>query len=248
MYSTPQIDWALRRLQEGHSPADVAEELGASVRSIKRWRAGALPRPDPGLSDDPEALAWSAPSDYSYLLALYLGDGHLVEMRRQTWALRVSLDGAYPNIVERARCSMIACRGKGTASVRYIPRSRGVLVVSYSKAWPFLFPQHGPGPKHCRDVSLASWQLQLTTRYPHEFVCGLLHSDGSRYVARQPSKGRIYEYDRYSFSNRSDDIRSTFAAHLDLLGVRWSECGPHGIQIARRDSVARLDDFVGPKT
>ena len=36
-----------------------------------------------------------------------------------------------------------------------------VEVMSYWKHWPCLFPQHGPGAKFKRDVSLQSWQQDI---------------------------------------------------------------------------------------
>jgi hypothetical protein len=57
-----------------------------------------------------------------------------------------------------------------------------------------------------------------------------------------------YEYPRYFFSNLSADIRGIFCAHCDLLGIRWTMSNPRNVSIARRDSGARLDKFVGPKS
>ena len=52
---------------------------------------------------------------------------------------------------------------------------------------------------------------------------------------------------RYGFTNRSDDIRQIFCDACDALGVEWRVMKADTISIARRDSVARLDSFVGPK-
>lgn len=60
-------------------------------------------------------------------------------------------------------------------------------------------------------------------------------------------KGRTYEYPRYQFSNRSDDIRQPFTYACDLVGVAWRPWGRYHISVARRDAVLRLDEFVGPK-
>jgi hypothetical protein len=32
------------------------------------------------------------------------------------------------------------------------------MIKSYSKHWPCLFPQRGPGPKHTRKIELEEWQ------------------------------------------------------------------------------------------
>ena len=37
-------------------------------------------------------------------------------------------------------------------------------VSAYSKHWPCLFPQHGPGKKHERKIELTPWQQELVDR------------------------------------------------------------------------------------
>jgi hypothetical protein len=34
----------------------------------------------------------------------------------------------------------------------------------------------------------------------------------------------------------------------DLIGVPWRPWGRYHISVARREAVARLDEFIGPKT
>jgi hypothetical protein len=62
---------------------------------------------------------------------------------------------------------------------------------------------------------------------------------------RHPKKP--YAYPRYQFSNRSDDIRALFCWACDLLGIEWRVMNAWNISVARRESVARLDEFIGPK-
>jgi hypothetical protein len=119
--------------------------------------------------------------------------------------------------------------------------------VSYWSAWPCLFPQHGPGRKHHRRIELAPWQREVLERDPRPFLRGLIHSDGWRGLNRVRAKGRDYAYPRYQFSNRSQDIKDLFCWACELIGVEWRPWGRHHISVARRDSVARLDEFIGPK-
>jgi hypothetical protein len=49
------------------------------------------------------------------------------------------------------------------------------------------------------------------------------------------------------FINTSKDILALCGEALDLLGVEWRFSKPTTISVARRDAVARLDAFVGPK-
>ena len=110
-----------------------------------------------------------------------------------------------------------------------------------------LFPQHGPGRKHDRPIVLRHRQVEITSREPKAFIRGLIHSDGCRIVAAQRVGSRVYRCPRYFFSNRSDDIKRICCEHLDLLGVEWNCPDDMDIQISRRASVAKLDEFVGPK-
>ncbi len=119
-------------------------------------------------------------------------------------------------------------------------------VGSYSKHWPHVFPQHGPGPKHRRKIALETWQRQIVDRYPGRLLRGLIHSDGCRVTntIRHPKK--TYSYPRY-FSNCSLDIQQIFYEGCDRIGVLWRQDGPRNISVARRDSVAILDRHIGPK-
>src|SRR3954463_7008911 len=58
---------------------------------------------------------------------------------------------------------------------------------------------------------------------------------------------RTYEYVRYEFSNRSDDIKRIFCEACDALGVQWRVMNRDSISVARRASVERLDEFIGAK-
>ena len=57
----------------------------------------------------------------------------------------------------------------------------------------------------------------------------------------------MYPYVRYSFSNRSADIKHIFCEYLDVLGVHWTEANAANIQIARKESVEILERIIGPK-
>jgi hypothetical protein len=78
-------------------------------------------------------------------------------------------------------------------------------------------------------------------------VRGLIHSDGCRAINRIRGRRGTYEYPRYEFSNRSQDIRRIFCDTCDALGVDWRIMKRDVISIARRASVAKLDAFIGPK-
>jgi hypothetical protein len=119
------------------------------------------------------------------------------------------------------------------------------------KALGMSFPQHGAGRKHERRIELAPWQQEIVGSHPGEFARGLFHSDGWRGVNRVRralhGEDRWDEYPRYLFVNKSGDIHRLCGEALDRLGVAWRFSKPTTISVARRDAVARLDEFVGPK-
>jgi hypothetical protein len=88
-----------------------------------------------------------------------------------------------------------------------------------------------------------AWWIALAI----EDVRGLIHSDGSRHINRIKHPKPTYEYVRYEFSNRSDDIKRIFCEACDALGVQWRVMNRDSTSVARRASVERLDEFIGPK-
>lgn len=184
---------------------------------------------------------------YAYLLGLYLGDGYLAAMPRGVFHLRITLDRRYAGIISAAATAIQCVLPRNRVSARPRREFAAVEVGCYSKQWPDLLPQHGSGRKHLRPISLLGWQRLISEHFPEALIRGLIHSDGSRYIARQRRHGRVYSYPRYCFKNESEDILRIFRTHLDLVGVRSTRASSNTIQIAQRDSVARLDSFVGPK-
>jgi hypothetical protein len=189
---------------------------------------------------------------YAYLLGIYLGDGYLAFTGR-SWQLVISLDSAYPGIVDECATAIRASSPGVSAHVRTVRGTNTVRIDSGSKSWPELFPQHGPGRKHERSIVLADWQLTVVRRHTALFIRGLIHSDGCRSVNRFKTKlpsGRIaeYAYPRYFFTNASADIRTLFCDACDRLGIRWTRSNARNISVAHRPSVALLDTIVGPKT
>jgi hypothetical protein len=183
--------------------------------------------------------------EYAYLLGMYLGDGYISQQPR-TERLRITLDKAYPGIIEECRAAVAALLPQNVVAV--VQRIGCVDVSCYSKRWSDLLPQHGPGPKHLRPIRLEPWQRCIVAAEPRRFLRGLFHSDGSYVLNRVRSrKGRLYVYDRYFFCNHSDDIKQLFCWACRLIGVETRPDGPWQISVARRASVAKLNEFLGPK-
>ena len=137
-----------------------------------------------------------------------------------------------------------------------IPRRIGLVqkegckeIASYSKHWPCLFPQHGPGVKHTRRIVLEPWQRWVAIeRHPQLLLRGLIHSDGSRFANRVMVRGKQYEYSRYMFSNRSDDIRRIFSDACDRAGIEWRQNNEWTTCRFSPRLRRKMDRFIGPKS
>jgi hypothetical protein len=181
------------------------------------------------------------PPAYVYLLGMYLGDGCLSAHPRGVFKLRISLDARYPAIAAECERAMRAVMPRNR--IGRVGYGTWHELFAYSKSWPCLFPQHGPGRKHERKIALTDWQRRLVARWPALLLRGLIHSDGCRFQ----NTGSGWSHPRYSFANSSDDIASIFCEACDLMGLRWTVSGEKTIYISRKADVATLDRFVGPK-
>ena len=255
MYSSDVRRDAIALMERGFSLRSISMSTGINRSTLREWREhpeiGANPRAEcPRCSDSvtlPEPHA-----DYAYLLGLYLGDGCISRAGardKEVWKLRIACADAWPGLVQECARAMSAVRPYNKVSTQQ--QAGCTEVLSHSKHWPCLLPQHGPGQKHLRTIELQPWQRALVMENPGCFARGLFHSDGYRGVNRVRAHladgDRWYEYPRYMFSNESRDILRLCGEILDQLGVAWRYSRRNAISVARREAVARLDEFVGPK-
>ncbi|MET9321325.1 transcriptional regulator [Streptomyces sp. NPDC003038] len=251
MYDIDTRKRAVGLLSEGRSLNSVSEETGISRSAIRAWqfRIDPLPRLN-------QAAPCSRPTDpaaYSYLLGLYLGDGCISPHPRGGHHLRIACADAYPGLIDLCRAAILAVRPHDKVYV--LQRQGCVAVTSYGRHWTCLFPQHGPGKKHERRIVLYGWQQEIVDAHPWEFLRGLIHSDGCRitnWTTRMVGGERKrYEYPRYFFTNKSDDIRRLCTDTLTKVGVQWTILArgsdPFNVSIARKASVALMDIHIGPK-
>jgi hypothetical protein len=159
----------------------------------------------------------------------------------------VTLDAAYPGIVSECCAALEAIFPEKTARPIQRPTSRCIDVSMWSKHWPCLIPQHGPGSKHLRRIQLALWQQAIIAENRKPFLRGLIHSDGTRIIATERKGTYARRAPRYAFSNKSEDIKLLFCASCEALGIHWTRPSDCQIAIYRKDSVNLLDSFVGPK-
>jgi hypothetical protein len=101
---------------------------------------------------------------YVYLLGMYLGDGCLSALPRDVFRLRIVLDRRYPGIIDECRAAIAAVHPGAPVHCQKRRDCRADEVSGYWKAWPVLFPQHGPGMKHHRVIALEPWQDALVAR------------------------------------------------------------------------------------
>jgi hypothetical protein len=252
MHPRATVDRALCLSKQGLIDREVAQITGVSIGAVQKWRTGRRRTTEKERRHANCPSCDGAPLDgraYAYLLGLYLGDGHITRHRRGVWALSIFCGDVWPGLIRAAKHAMR--RVMPASRAFFVQRDGMTEVKSYSKHWPCLFPQHGPGMKHTRKIELAEWQQVIVDRYPGDFVRGLIHSDGYRgmnRVRRVLADGEHwYEYPRYLFVNMSKDILQLCGQTLDKLDVEWRFSKPTTISVAKREAVARLDAFVGPK-
>jgi hypothetical protein len=253
--SIDEINAVLDLIARGLTHREVSRRTGVPIMTIRGWLYRGLPRRavilrEPasfcnGCGREPHDYAALPHRAYTYLLGMYLGDGHIAP-NTGSYVLRLTLDLAYPEIVEEAAQAMNVIRGRRPVIARDRTK-RCLRIASYWKSWPCLIPQHGPGRKHRRKIKLSDWQAEMVKANPRPFLRGLIHTDGWRGLNRVHVKGKEYSYVRYQFSNRSDDIKRLFTDACDAIGVDWRPWGPFHISVARRESVAKLERFIGPK-
>jgi len=248
------VERAVELIELGHNDSHISRELSVSRAAVRDWRRN----PEAALSrsrisratheagETCEYLRLACSAEYSYLLGQYLGDGCISEMGpRSVFRLRIQTCDDYPLIRQRT-ADAIAAVMPGR-KVGFTPAQGCTEVSSYSKHWPCLFPQHGPGRKHDRLIDLTQWQVDVLNEYPLEFVTGLIHSDGCRCMNKVVTRGKPYWYPRYFFTNSSADILSLCSVAFDVIGVNWTQNNWNSLSVAQKASVAYLDTFIGMK-
>lgn len=189
---------------------------------------------------------------YCYLLGVFLGEGTVCHRPPDVWSLQIINDRRNRRISAEVLAAMRATFPGSTPRLRASWASESEVLHVAHPAIPRAFPQHGPGRGHTRSTELAGWQRELTRAHPAALVRGLLHSDGCRSINRVRTTllgGRVaeYQYVRYYFTNRSEDLRAIFIEHCELLGIRVTRPNGRNLSIAHRDSVAVLEEVAGPQ-
>jgi Homeodomain-like domain len=96
----------------GYSARTIADLLGIPRSTVSAWISGRFP--DAWISRNQRCTVcggWAhrfeeIPPSYLYLLGLYLGDGSISSHPRGVYRLRLTLDAAYPGIIDEAVSTM----------------------------------------------------------------------------------------------------------------------------------------------
>lgn len=222
-----------------------------TVRDLRHryQRTGRRPRPRPTCPRcwrPARQLSFSS-ADYSELLGLYLGDGHISEGAR-TARLRIALDSKYVMVIDEADALLRRVFPFNSVGRQFCHGGNLTVLWVYSSHLPCLFPQHGRGLKHLRPITLENWQIQLVEQEPWPLIRGLIRSDGCSFVNRTGP----YEYLSFCFSNCSAGIVDLFLGACEAVGVLYrinfsEQRRIWHVRINRRESVALMLEHVGVK-
>jgi hypothetical protein len=237
---------ALDLIHRGLNDCEVSRRLGIPRSTVRDWRR---PRYVRKLQGSRCPRCWHtargrivfSDADYSELLGLYLGDGHITQGPR-TQRLRLSLDSRYPKVVREAIELLERTYPQNRIGQHLEDGGSCAVVWIYSAHLACLFPQHGPGRKHHRPIVLEEWQQRIVESEPWAFLRGCIRSDGCVFI--NPT-GR-YRYLSYEFANTSEDIRAIFESVCDLVGVTYRTYG-NKVRMCRREAVQLLAANVGIK-
>jgi hypothetical protein len=225
MHPQATVDRARQLSQQGLIDRVVAQSVGVSIGAVQKWRTGirrapgterksGCPRCDGQPLDEPA---------YSYLFGLYLGDGCISvggDRAKAVWKLSIFCDDAWPGLFQECAQAMRTVRPDNKVS--RVLRQGCTEVKSYSRHWPCLFPQHGPGKKHTRRPTSSGSAGRRWT--------GWGWSGGSRSRTRSRSRSGTRWRGWTSSSGRSTD--------LHLWAATW------GMQEARVRSENRFCAFA----
>ena len=246
MYDTSRRIEACVLVTSGRSLSAASRATGIARSTIRSW----MESPERPSRCCRCAGAWpTRGADYSALLGYYLGDG-CISIHRGHTTFRVSCDTAWSGVIEDV--SSLVQAVQPSHGVFHVRAPGTTVVQANGKHWPCVFPQHGPGRKHERKITLEDWQSEMVTTFPGDFLRGLFHSDGARvnnWATRVVAgEKRRYDYPRWQFSNRSEDILHLCGWALDLADVAWRRSGPWTVSVSRRQAVATLDALIGLKS
>ena len=110
VYTVETVIEALDRAAAGETSREIAACLDVPYETVRVWRSGRVPKAAAHVlgggvlcSDCGCPVHRILDRERAYLLGLYLGDGCLARNGKSSFLLRVTMDAAYPGIIEEAR-------------------------------------------------------------------------------------------------------------------------------------------------
>lgn len=275
-------------LNDGKSMNDIAKETGKSLGTIRYWctkfnlksqygnlnkggeKAKRSVQKFRRLQVDESHLDYSRWSEnqrrsYSYLLGLYLGDGHLSYDRKRggrSYTLVITNHIDLVNMNNRIQESMKILFPNKSIHLYQKKREDGKIhngldIKLTAINLHLLFP-HGDGKKHTRKIELTQWQSKIIDEFPKEFIKGMIESDGCRFA---PRKKQCPTYIIYQFSNCSIDLHLILQNAAKKIGVNFTFREVKSKEssnanwtrkfwtvFAHKKDVLFLDTFIGAKS
>lgn len=204
----------------GTSKKQCGELLGLSYNTVRKyWDMEGIPQSKVTNQKEIEFInRWSNESNdidetYSYVLGLYLSNGYIAT-HKYTKCFRLSQNIKYQNLIQEHINALQRLFNK-QPNIVYPKNTNAVDIVVGSRDLDFLFPQGTiEGPKNKHPIILEQWQHRIISKYPKQFIRGMMQTDGCRFL----NKNSV----RYSFSNASKDICNIMTEICDKEELSYS--------------------------
>lgn len=249
--SEEKYNEAIRLFSFGYKIVEVSKLTGINRSTLSNWivRNGRIKKqidtdiPLNYLMSFKDGFTEQDKKDYSYLLGLYLGDGCIYKLKR-TEKITITLDKKYEKLNEYTINIFSRFFNKDSYIFDRSLHNRGnaIDVIHHSSHLSLIFPQHGIGKKHNRDVSLKSWQESIIDDI--SLVKGLIMSDGTYYLDNQTN------IKKYSFSNKSKDIIDLMKGLLIKLNIDfklYNKVSKYELVIHSKNQAEKLHNIIGDK-
>lgn len=199
--------------EDGLNFREISQILKVHKSTVSYWARNSFKITNPKLPASAEALRKCCVQNkqhYSYIIGCYLGDGCISKLQR-TYKLRISSSTAHPDIIKQRKRSLEKIFPLNKVAVSKIKSAECVEIRVHNSGIPIIFPRHGNGAKHKRNITLEDWQSDIIYSEPECFIKGLIDTDGSYFIVN----GKY----RYRFTNKSKQIANLYMEVMSHLGI-----------------------------
>ena len=180
-------------------------------------------------------------SDLAEFMGIFLGDGGLSE--RQLVITLCSDEKPYVKFVRNLMKKLF-----GVNPSVYQSKHERVIDVVISRTALVRFFQEKlkirPGSKIRQKIDVPGW-IKDNEKYRAPCLKGLFDTDGSIFIHKYKSKGKVYAYKRLGFTNRSLPLLESAKEMLDSLGVNNRLAGRYDIRIEAKKDIDEFFSLVG---